>query len=788
MKKITLLLLLPFSLFAQNNLNSIFSDLDTSGMKTSILFNHFMSSSDIVNDSKTHFDTYGYFQAYNELASGDKQKRFKDFSFLKMLQKEEKLNNTLQIGILFTEFDYINDENLKNGSLTANNGKLIKIQNSDTPIFNTKQKLIAAPLSLKHKGLNVNFKISEDIFLNTTSSAISNIKIDFGDGNGLKNVAIGSHININYLDSGEKNLIFEVTLNSGKMFQCYSSINIQDTRDVNATSFTASITPDLSVYGEATSYPGEGEYEIFLDTDTGVLDKPIILVDGFDPGDTRDISALYSSLDYVGAGGPGNLADYVRSQGFDVVLLNFPVYTRAADMTEVDGGADFIERNAMLLVELLNIINAAKVGTEENVIIGPSMGGLISRYALNYMDDNTIDHETRLWMSIDAPHHGANVPLGLQHLLNYMAFGLGSNNVTSLQPIVDGMLKSPAARQMLTDHLEAHVLANGYDFNNTATEIFPKEHPWKAIFDNRINSFTSNGFPENTRNVSIINGSGDNLRYQDKNSNDILPGFSIIDTSLDTGVIFTTAELEVNMTPTSAASGTGQLISSVDILFFGGSIIGGPKTATAKAFSYTDGIDAGSGGLFDITGLSDGIDTSGLVGDFLDALNTDVFNFIPSVSAMAMEITSNEIDWYHDIDLGAGSPPTEAPTFAVNDNTPFVNWYIPTNNEPHVQLTEANVTFALTEIIPSTLSTPIVKHEFIKLEKNPIKNELVLLNSSNTQEANIQIIDITGKVVYKNKKLLLNNRTSVSINLSSGLYILNVKANNQTLKTKLVVN
>ena len=787
MKKITLLLLLPFSLFAQNNLNSIFENLDTSEMKTAILFNHFVSSSDLINDTKTHFDTYRYFQAYQELASGDKLNRFKDYLNVKTFQNETKLINALPIGILLAEFDFVNENSIKNGSLSANNGKLIKVQDSNVPIFNTKQKLIAAPLNLRHKGLNVTYRISENLFLNTTNASITSIKIDFGDGKGFKNIAVGNSINIDYPDAGEKNLTFKITLNSGDVLQSYSSINIQNPREVNATSFTASITPDLSVYGEAISYPGQGEYEIFLDTDTGVLDKPIILVDGFDFGDGRGITGLYELLDYEGSGGTENLADYVRSQGFDVVILNFPIYTRAADLLDIDGGVDFIERNAMLLVELLDIINTAKIGTEENVIIGPSMGGLISRYALNYMEDNNIDHETRLWMSIDAPHHGANVPLGLQHLLNYMAFGLGDNNVATLQPIVDGMLKSPAARQMLTDHLEAHVLANGYDFNNTATEIFPEAHPWKAILDGRMNSFTANGFPENTRNVSIINGSGDNLRYQDVDSNDILPGFSIVDATLDVA-LFTTAEIEVKMTPTSAASGTGQLVSALDVKLFGFSIIGGVKTATAKAFSYTDGIDAGSGGLFDIDGLSDGIDTSGLVGEFLGALNTNVFNFIPSVSAMAMEVTSGEIDWYHDIDLGAGSPPSSPPTLAVENNTPFINWYIPTNNEPHVQLTEGNVTFALTEIIPSTLNIPILKHDFIKVEKNPISTELVLLNSSNTQEANLQIIDITGKVVYENPKQLLNDRTSIPINIASGLYVLNVKANNQMFKTKLVIN
>src|SRR5690606_11336729 len=111
---------------------------------------------------------------------------------------------------------------------------------------------------------------------------------------------------------------------------------------------------DLSAYGESVNYPGQGEYQIFLDTNDGILDKPIILVDGFDPGDGRTITGIYDLLGYSTASGTQNLGDYVRSQGFDVVILNFPVYTRTADNTEIDGGADFIERNAMLLVDVIN--------------------------------------------------------------------------------------------------------------------------------------------------------------------------------------------------------------------------------------------------------------------------------------------------------------------------------------------------------------------------------------------------------------------------------------------------
>ena len=102
------------------------------------------------------------------------------------------------------------------------------------------------------------------------------------------------------------------------------------------------------------------------------------------------------------------MADILRLEGYDIVILNAPVYT--TDGKLIDGGADYIQRNALVLVELINFLNAEKVGDEELVVLGPSMGGLIARYGLSYMEQNSIEHETRLYISFDSPHRGANIP------------------------------------------------------------------------------------------------------------------------------------------------------------------------------------------------------------------------------------------------------------------------------------------------------------------------------------------------------------------------------------------
>ncbi|WP_179374509.1 T9SS type A sorting domain-containing protein [Winogradskyella wichelsiae] len=542
------------------------------------------------------------------------------------------------------------------------------------------------------------------------------------------------------------------------------------------TTFTSTITPDLSAYGEVANHPGEGEYEIFLSTD-GILDKPIIVVDGFDTGDLRDINGIYSLLDFAGTSGTDNLADQLRAQGFDVIILNFPVYTRNADGATIDGGTDFIERNALLLVELINSINTDKASNspEQNVIIGPSMGGLIARYALNYMEANVIDADTRLYISFDAPHLGANFPIGLQHQLNYLA-----NNplspVTELQPVIEGLLQSPAGRQLLIDHLESHLTGDDL-FTFDANATLPVPHPYRIIFNADINNLTPNGFPENVRNVAIANGSGNGSFYLAADGiTPVTNGFTIVDVSLPVdsplgGTI--DVDIDINMTP---AAGAPQQVSRFFAPLFP-PFVPDILNAASSGTVHFDGVDAAPGGLFDLSTLTASFGTTGGIGDaFFAALQIDKFSYIPTVSALALDITDaatgNEINWHYSDDF--------------TNATPFVNSFVPEDNEPHVLLTEANVAFALVEILNTPLHVLDSELYTFKLEKNPVQNQLILRSNLNSA-ATITINDLTGKTVFNSTKEL-TERTIINIALNTGFYILNVASDYNTFTTRFIVN
>ncbi|RYZ14766.1 MAG: hypothetical protein EOP49_53485, partial [Sphingobacteriales bacterium] len=80
--------------------------------------------------------------------------------------------------------------------------------------------------------------------------------------------------------------------------------------------------------GERMAYTGMGEYQIFYGNGRCTLEKPVIIVDAYDPLDQRDINELYTKELVYGSTSLGNVGDDLRTgtPKFDVVVLNFPVY------------------------------------------------------------------------------------------------------------------------------------------------------------------------------------------------------------------------------------------------------------------------------------------------------------------------------------------------------------------------------------------------------------------------------------------------------------------------------
>jgi hypothetical protein len=748
-KYLLICLVLPMLSLAQDK----FSLLDKSSMETTILYDRAFKIANI-SDETQKIDASYFIQAYSELSKSDYSTNFQNITALKNASKVGFTNNYVPIGILNTKFDVLSQNAIENDfvRLDANTNVIKTSTAAHLPLFETHKRTFASPLSGKVRGLQTTFKVLPEFIINSTSDEIAAIQINFNDNNGFRTVNYNEDLIINYTSEGEKQLDFKILFNDGTIERNSAFITIQlSSADLNQRAALAPgdegpITPINSTltyqgFGEPTAHLGTAEYKIYYDNVDGVLDKPIFFVDGFDPDDSRTIPLMYDLLNF---GNPvQNLADLVRDEGFDIVVLNFPTYTSASDnLTMINGGADFIQRNAYILVELINTINDLKVGNEENVVIGPSMGGLISRYALRYMEQNTMDHETRLYLSFDAPHLGANIPIGIQYLFNYMVNG--DPGITAAEPLISGLLNSAAAKQMLIDHFSSH-LSGADAFTQDPNITLPVGAAnFRDAFQAELDAM---GFPLNTRNVSMVNGSG-------LAATTGTPGMNLVNHTFDTGVVSgfnTQAIVSTNFTPAASQTITvtdfvGQafiITSWVDMFSF---------QATAQSLAITDGLDSAPGGQFDMYSFDDG--SNALITEFVANLNSQYFDFIPTLSALAI----TEPNWY---------------TVPNTNSSPFVNTYIPDANEPHITLTDANVAFALSEILSPPLSVPTFENNTFTIEKNPISNTLTILSHDTFEDVSISIIDLTGKTVYT-ANTSLTERTSFVLNIASGMYILNI--------------
>ncbi len=187
--------------------------------------------------------------------------------------------------------------------------------------------------------------------------------------------------------------------------------------------------------------------------------------------------------------------------------------TQQYDIIYVDwkNGVDYLQRNAYLLETIIQWVNANKQPLNDviqpNVVLGQSMGGVIARYALKDMENTGLNHNTRLYISDDAPHQGANVPEGYQHLARharglYIRAGVSTIIVEIIQ-LIRGRFSPIAALSLADQPASKQMLINFVNGNNTIDNSV--HNSWQTELKNigYPNGFTGTPFKK----VAVSNGS-----------------------------------------------------------------------------------------------------------------------------------------------------------------------------------------------------------------------------------------------------------------------------------------
>ena len=735
-------------------------DLLKNDTKTKILYDRVFPVSDATNVKSTETTAPLFLQIYHEIQRADFLSRFPKLDVLQKNADKGFRENYIPLSLFIVDFENIKPEILSSDRISTNGKNQVKIKDHSENIFNENQLNILAPLLPKTKENKVQFKLEQALNFNITSRKVAFVEVK--DGNIWRKINVDEGFELSFPENGKNTVFYKIHFEDGKILSQSFVIDVQYQKRAKDQKGTSTFQPNVVTdifstipykgYGESAAFLGKGEFEIYLDTVDGILDKPIILIDGFDPGDTRNTTAIYEMLNY---GTNQNLGDLMRAQGYDVIVLNFPTYSRDAS-TIIDGGVDYIQRNAMILVELMNQINAQKIGNEKNVVIGPSMGGLISRYALRYMEQNGLNPDTRLYLSFDAPHLGANVPIGFQHLFNYMGFG-PLEDVT-MQGIVNGMLKSPAAREMLLDHFEGHLKSGDAVEFDPAKLLAAGAPNYRTPFQNELNTI---GFPTSTRNIAISNGAGNGTKTG-------TPGMTVMDHTFNASstqraiIKLTFAPLKNQTLEVSRFRGQQWII------FW---ITGYESKASVKSNTTSDGLDSAPGGRFNLANFAAAANGNALLTEFMENLNIMYFNFIPAFSSLSVTGTT---DYYAPITSGSV--------------TPFAAYSVPTVNEDHVTFNNDNLQFALNEILNyTTLGTgENTAMQEIWIE-NPVSNKLKIKSNSVLKDAQISITDATGRKVLEAKNQNIKGTVEIPVSLANGIYIVTIKSGKVTTAKKVIV-
>lgn len=268
---------------------------------------------------------------------------------------------------------------------------------------------------------------------------------------------------------------------------------------LNSSITMCSVTADIEHKG------GVGEITVYASSHDGQnrkldLDKVLIIVKGYQH-DVRSSSILKESriLKDLKNGG---LYESLMNEGYDIIEVG---YNYPADVQYS------IQQNSLAFVKLLQNIFRSRTSTQNlnqpMAILGLSLGGLISRYALAYMDKHKIPYSVHVNISYDTPHRGANIPVGVQEVPYYLYDGFESLLQKSYGSSID-RTKIKSMQNKIRGHQE------------DLEAIIPRqtlinyrgEHPSHASYTELYTELNQLGHPKDTRNVAFTNGSLSGVR------------------------------------------------------------------------------------------------------------------------------------------------------------------------------------------------------------------------------------------------------------------------------------
>lgn len=711
------------------------------------------------------------------------------------LSESQPINYSgVSIKVLNYDYQKIKTDTLSSGSIILTDGEYrLSAARQSSPFITSKIFVSTTNVDQIYEGSGVKFIFKKENYLSNVSSNITNIQVDFDNSLGYQNVVFDKEILVSYSSIGNKTIRVKMFDENNTVLKSSSVLR------VNALSIPQHTNINLKADYSYSGVLGSGTISIFKSPLNSELKNPIVFLEGLDLDNTLSANGLFAVLSgavdgiYEKGNGP-DLAKCLLNNGYDIIIVNY------------DESKTYIQANAMFVVKAIQYINQIKKSKNSIVLIGASMGGLVGRYALSYMEKNNLNHETRLFVSYDSPQKGANIPLGDQFWINFWASQSSDAGLKIKQ------LNAIAPQQMLVYH---HL------FSNSQSTCSP-------LRNTLLSELNTLGYPQKCRKIAITNGSANGVGQP------YSPGSQLVSWRFRHWKV----DVDGNAWAVPNQFPKTKIMECVLDKF-------GPQYAKmAISTSYTLPYDNAPGGLRATNKeIANSSTFNENFGDNLGDINTLNPNhcFIPTISALDINTT----DLFYNIKNDPN----------ILSKTPFNQIYYPKNNpnenQPHIFITSEIVTFVLNELVPnevvlnantqnrgeiaaqnsialeqgfsvdgnSGLNLTIGSYSMCDLspnnalrvarqsqsisteEKNKSDNFMDKLNinvypnpnngsfvlsTPFIENANISISNLDGLIVFKD--MVKSNLTNINLSsFNSGVYILKITQDNDVITKKIVV-
>lgn len=374
------------------------------------------------------------------------------------------------------------------------------------------QKVLYAAAFLDSFAYNqVVLELNDQTFFTNTGRTIDYIELHSGEQ--TKILYYNSSVDLSDWLTGRQKLTYIIHFSDNQVIEAKQDVEMNE-RSTPKSSISHHFVPYETLYPDnytsSTIYSPDLKFSTYYACSDSKLRKPFILVAGWGPHTDKaiinnnqnwptSIPQLANQFNQAG------LIENLHDKGFDVILCQF--FPPNA----------YVEKNAELLEQLINLVNTRKVQNnsyQENIIMGFSAGALATRLALQKMEYKHLNANgphphTKLYISNDGEHGGANVPLGVQHsveyLWNYEYNSLWNLNIFDLNTYaLHYILNAPLSKQLLHYF---HTETGSGSSPGQGPSNFRTSYLAKHVTYNHSKNGARLGYPSFQRMISISNGS-----------------------------------------------------------------------------------------------------------------------------------------------------------------------------------------------------------------------------------------------------------------------------------------